>query len=107
MPLAMEVGLVSGDFVLDGDLAPPEKKDTAPPNFGPCLLWPNCSMDEDATWYRSRPQPSQHCVRWGPAHPPPLKGHSSPRPFFSARVYCRHGRLSQLLLSSCYGRPMK
>jgi len=30
MPLGMEVGLGPGDFVLDGDPAPPEKKVTAP-----------------------------------------------------------------------------
>ena len=33
MPLGMEVGLGPGDFVLDGDPAPPSKKGTAPPNF--------------------------------------------------------------------------
>jgi len=24
-------------------------------------------MDQDATWYRGRPQPRPHCVRWGPS----------------------------------------
>jgi len=33
MPLGMEVGLGPGDFVLDGDPAPPKIKGTAPPNF--------------------------------------------------------------------------
>jgi len=56
-------------------------------------------MDEDATWYRSRPQPRQHCVRRDPV-PPRRNGHSSPS-LFSAHVYCGHGRPSQLLLSSC------
>jgi len=32
---------------------------------GPCLLWPNSWIDEDATWYQSRPQSRPHCVRWG------------------------------------------
>jgi len=42
MPLGMEVGLGPGDIMLDGDPAPPmEKGTTAPPLFGPCLLWPN------------------------------------------------------------------
>jgi len=27
--------------VSDGDAAPPPKRGTAPPLFGPCLLWPN------------------------------------------------------------------
>ena len=38
MPLGMEVGLGPGDFVFDGDLAP-QKKGTAHPIYGPCLLW--------------------------------------------------------------------
>jgi len=101
-PLGMEVGLGPGDFVLDGDPAPPRKKGTAlnHPIFGPCLLWPNDWMDEDATWYGSRPQPRPQCVRRGPSFPS-AKG-AQPAPLFSAHVYCGHGRPSQLLLSSCY-----
>jgi len=39
MPLGMEVGLGSGDFVFNGDPAPPEKKGTAPPpNFWPMSI---------------------------------------------------------------------
>ena len=49
MRLGMEVGLGPGDFVFDGDLAPPEKRHSPHPIFGPCLLWPNGWMDEDAT----------------------------------------------------------
>ena len=37
-------------------------------------------------------------IRWGPSSA--RNGHS--RPIFSARVYCGHGRPSQLLLSSCF-----
>ena len=52
MPLGMEVGLgPAGDFVLDGDPAPLAKKGAEPPIFGPCLLWPNGCVDQDATWY--------------------------------------------------------
>jgi len=54
-------------------------------------------MDEDATWYGSRPLPRPHCVRRGPSSA--RNWYSSP-PIFSARVYCGHGRPSQLLLSS-------
>jgi len=32
-PLGMEVGLGTGDFVFDGDPAPPRKKAQPPPNF--------------------------------------------------------------------------
>jgi len=44
MPLRAEIG----------DPAHP-KRGTAPQLFGPCLQWPNGWMDEDATWYGSRP----------------------------------------------------
>ena len=50
MPLGMEVGLRPGDFVLDGDPAPPRKK-AQPPIVGLCLLWPKGWMDQNATWY--------------------------------------------------------
>ena len=42
-------------------------------------------MDQDTTWYRGRPRPMRHCVRWDPA-PPPKKGGSSPTFFFSCIV---------------------
>ena len=95
--------MVQATLCFMGTKLPPEKKaHPPPPNFGPCLLWPNGWMDEDATWYGSRPRPRPHCIRRGPSSP--LKGHSSP--LFSAHVYCGHGRPSQLLLSSCRkGRP--
>jgi len=38
MPLGMEVGLGLGDFIFDGDPAPPRKKGTAPPNFWPISI---------------------------------------------------------------------
>jgi len=38
MPLGMEIGLGPGDFVLDGDPAPPPPKSGRSPQiFGPCL----------------------------------------------------------------------
>ena len=33
------------------------------------VLQPNSWMDQDATWYRGRPQPRRHCFRWGPRCP--------------------------------------
>jgi len=82
MPLGMEVGLGPDDVLLDGDPAPPTKKGRAP-NFRPCLLWQNGWMDQDATWYESRPRLRRHCVRWGPSS-------SSKRAHreLSAHVYC-------------------
>ena len=51
MPLGTEVGLIPDDIVLDGDPAPFRYGTTASPLFGPCLLWPNGWIDQDATWY--------------------------------------------------------
>ena len=86
MPLGTEVGFGPGHFVLDGNPAPPPKRGTTPPSrvFGPCLLWPNGWMDQDATWYGGRLRPRRHCVRWRPSSPS-KKGHS---PHFWAHIYC-------------------
>jgi len=54
--LGVQVGLSHGHFVLDVDPASPPQKGAEPP-IGPSLLWPNGSMDEDATWYGGRPRP--------------------------------------------------
>jgi len=67
MPLGREVSLSPSDIVLDGDPAPLPKRGQSPPIFGPRLLWSNGWMDEDATWYGSRPQPRPHCLRRGPS----------------------------------------
>jgi len=48
MPLGREVDLGPGNIVLDGDPTPP--KGHSPQFLGPCLLWPNGCMDEDASW---------------------------------------------------------
>ena len=70
MPLGRVLGLSPGDFMLDGDPAPPPQKGAEPsPFFGPFLLWPNGWMDQDATWYGSRPQSMGLCVRWAPRSP--------------------------------------
>ena len=81
MPVGTEVGLSTGDFVLDGDAAPYPRRGGPSPIFGPCLLWPNGCMDQDATWYGGRPRPSRHCVRCGPSYPQ-KKGHTHPTQFF-------------------------
>jgi len=87
MPLDVELGLSPGDFVLNGDPAPPSPKGGAAPQiFGPCLLWPNGWVDEAGTWHGGRPHPRRLCVRWGPS-PPPQK-RAEPIPQFSAHFYC-------------------
>jgi len=50
MPFGMEVGLIPGHIVLDGDPAPPEGAQQPRPLFSPCLLYPNGWLDQDATW---------------------------------------------------------
>ena len=52
MSLGTDAGLGLGDFVLDGEPAPPSPKRGAEPHlqiFGPCLLRPNGCMDQDVT----------------------------------------------------------
>jgi len=86
--------------VLDGDPAPPKKgAQQRPPIFGPCLLWPDGWMDQDATWYGGRSRPRPHYVRCGPRSPG--KGAQRP-PLFGPCLSWPNGRRSQLLLSSCY-----
>jgi len=49
------------------------------------VLRPYGWMDEDATWYRDRPWPRRHCVRWGPSSPTE-RGTAAP-PHFLAHAY--------------------
>ena len=67
MKLGTEVGLGPGHIVLNGDQLP--QRSTAPSIFGPCLLWLNGCMDQDATWYGGTPRPRPHCIRWEPSSP--------------------------------------
>jgi len=99
MPLGTQVGLGLRDTVHCGPSYPQKKGHTHPhPIFGPCLLWANGWMDEDAAWYGSRSRPRPHCTRWGASYrervtaAPPLFG----------PCLLGHGRPSQLLLSSCW-----
>jgi len=69
MKLGMRVGLfpLPSHIVLGGNpVVPPRNGQSPLPIFGPCLLWPNGWMDQEATWYGGRPQPRRHCARWGP-----------------------------------------
>ena len=70
---------------------PSLQKGGGAPIFGPCLLWPNGWMDQDATWYGGRPRPWPHCVRWGLL--PPKRGHS--RSHFLAHVLWPNGWMDQ------------
>ena len=54
-----------------------------PPIFGPCLLWPNGWMAQDATWYGGNPRPRRRCLDGVAA--PPKRGTALQ---FSVHVYC-------------------
>jgi len=69
MPLGRKLGLSPSDIVLDGDPAPRPKRERSLPTFGPCLLWLNGWMDQDATWYGGGPRPSDVVLDGDPAPP--------------------------------------
>jgi len=73
MPLGTEVNLGPGDVVLDGVTAPPPPKSGTAPVFGSCLLWPNGCMDEDVTWYGSRPRREPSSSAKGDQQPPSFR----------------------------------
>jgi len=101
MPLGTEVAVVPGDVVLDGD---PVKGESPLPVFGPCLLWPNGWMDEDATWFGSRPRPRPHCVRRALSSPSE-KGTAVPRLFGPCLLWPRSpiSATAELLLTLIIG----
>jgi len=77
---------------------PLPKRGTDPPMFGPCLLWPNGCINQDATWYGGRPRPGPHCCRWQLSCPPRGTAASSFRPM---SIVAKRSPISQLLLSTC------
>jgi len=88
IPLGTKVGLSPGDSVRWAPSPFPKRRwspGAKPPIFGPCLLWPNGWMDQDATWHGGRPWSSPHCARWGHSSPPKNGGRD---PQFSAYLYC-------------------
>ena len=95
--LSTEVGLGPGYIVLECNQLPLSKR-AQPPIFGPCLLWANGWMYQDATWYWGRLRPRPYCVRWGP-NPPERDTAASP--LFGSCLLWPNGRQSQLMLSTC------
>ena len=94
MSLGTEVRLGPGNCVRWGP-SNPQKKGQSHPNsiFGPCLLSPNGWMDEDVTWYGSRPRPRPHIVLDGV---PALRerGTATPAPFRPMSVVATVAHLS-------------
>ena len=97
MALGMEAGLGPSHIVLDGDPASPPLKGQSP-NFRPMSVF-----GQTTGWTKMALGME---VGLGPGHIV-LDGsllcakRAQQAPIFSARVYCGHGRPSQLLLSSC------
>ena len=91
----MEVGLGPGDFVLDGDSAPTRKKAQPLLNFRPMSIGSNGWMDEDATWYGSRPHPSHIVLDGDPVRrvPPCERGTAVP-PLFGPFIVAAVAHLS-------------
>ena len=71
----------------------PRQKEAEPPIFGPCLLWPDGWMDQDATWYGGRPQPRRHYVRLGPSSHSHESGRSPP--IFGPCLMWPNGRMDE------------
>jgi len=101
MPLDTEVNVGQGDVVLDGVAAPP-KRGTIP-QFSVHVY-----CGHTAGWMKT---PLGTEVDHGSGHivldgVPALHEKGTAAPPLFGHVYCGHCRPSQLLLSSCYGRPM-
>jgi len=73
----------------------PQKKGTAPTQFS-AHVYQTAATDEDATWYGSIDLGPCHIVLDGDQAPLPAKVAQQPLAFFSADVYCDHGRPSHL-----------
>jgi len=100
MAFGMKVGLGPGDFVFDGDPATPRTEVT--PTTTQFLAHVYCG--QTAGWMKT---PVGTEVDLIPGHivldgVPALRETGTAAHVFTARVYCGHGRPSQLLLSSCY-----
>ena len=80
MPLSREVGLGPSNIVLDGDPAPLPKKEAEPVNFRPMSIVAYGWMDQDGTWYVSKPQPRPQLD--GDPAPPHQKGGRAPSTIF-------------------------
>ena len=99
MPLGIEyVGLITGEFVLDGDPAPSPKRGRSPQfsahvYCGQTVAWIKMPIGTEVDL-----GPAGHNVLEGV---PTLRERGTAVPLFSAHIYCGHGRPSQLLLISC------
>jgi len=89
MKLGMQVCLDPDHIVLDGAQLTSHKRGRSPPIFGPCPLWPNGWMDQDATWHGGIGLGPGHIVLYG--EPDPLPKGAQP-PIFDQYLCC--GRMA-------------
>jgi len=94
VPLGTKVGLGPGNTVLDADPAPPLPKGTAPPIFGPCLLWAKAGWIKMLLGTKVGLGTGNNCVTLGSSSPP--KG--AQLPIFGPCLLWPNGHPSQLLL---------
>jgi len=103
----MQVGLGPDHIVLDGDPASPRKEAQQPPlskftgagaGFacvriirGPCLLWSNGWIDQNAIWYEGRSRPGHIVLNGDPAH---RKGGTA-APIFRPMLLRKNGWMDQ------------
>jgi len=85
-------------------LSSPPPKGVQPPIFGPCLLWPNGWMYQDATWYGGKLQPRPIVLDGDPTPHPPKGGTASPN-FRPMSIVAKRSPVSaaaeQLFIVSC------
>ena len=85
MPLGMEVGLSPGDFVLDGNPAPSQKRGGTPQFSAHVYCGQTAGWIKMPLGTQVGLSPDDIVLDGDPA--PPKKGHS---PQFSAHAYCGH-----------------
>jgi len=74
--------------------SPLPKKGTKTPILRPCLLWPNCCVDQDETWYTEvgvgpGVGPGQAVLDGDSAHPRPEKNGAQPQIYFCSMSVCK------------------
>jgi len=90
-------------YVRSGPSSLPKNGGTAS-IFGPCLLWPNGWMHQDATWYGGSLGAGRIVLDGNPAALPPKRGHSSLPRILGPCLLWPNGWMDQDA-TWCGGRP--
>jgi len=88
MPFGIDIGLIPGDFVLDGDPVPSPKRGRSPPKFSARVY-----CGQTAEWIKMVGQHRRLCVRRGPS-PYPQRG-GAPSPIFGPFLLWPNGWMHQ------------